>query len=126
MKGPLTFHQAIIAVVKRAQARHQQATGKFLSLQTIAHNVGINVTTLALVLSGEAMFTLTDLLPLLVYLGCDEQEQRFIFHLAELTLNNMQGVFVDPNTEEHPLRLFSVRGDTDPSVERITEEHPQP
>jgi hypothetical protein len=60
-----------------------------LSLQTIAQAVGLDATGLQLVLSGKALLEPSYLLPLLVYLGCDESEQRLIFHLAEIAANEL-------------------------------------
>jgi len=84
MEQPTSFHQALQTVIKRATVKHLQATGRMLSLQIIAQEVGLDVTSLQLVLRGKALLESSYLLPLLVYLGCNEAEQRFIFHLAEI------------------------------------------
>jgi len=69
------------------------------------------------------MLDFTDLLPLLVYLGCDEKEQRFIFHLAELAHDTDTTAFLDPSTDEYALKLFMPSGDTDPALDPITDEY---
>jgi hypothetical protein len=84
MKQPPRFHQVLENVIKRATVQHWQATGQLLSLHVIARDVGLDDTTLPLILRGEALLERSYLLPLLVYLGCNESEQRFIFHLAEI------------------------------------------
>lgn len=123
MKRSITFHQLLKAAIERAQSRHGQATGSVLSLHTIARDVGIDLNILTLVVHGDAILDLTDLLPLLVYLGCDEKEQRFIFHLAELAHDSDAIAFLDPSTDEYALKLFMPPGDTDPGLDRITDEY---
>ena len=124
MKHPLKFHQVLRAVIKRASARHRQATNTTLSLHTIAQDVGLDITTFILALRGEATLEHADLFPLLIYLGCDEHEQRFIFHLADLAARESYPR-TEPQTEGYAFKLFPHRDDTDPEADRITDEHPR-
>lgn len=89
MQQPTSFHQALQTAIKRATLRHLQATGRLLSLQIIAQDVGLDVTSLQRILRGKALLERSYLLPLLVYLGCNESEQRFIFHLAEIAAERL-------------------------------------
>ena len=124
MKQPPKFHQVLRAVIKRANARHRQVTNTPLSLHTIAQDVGLDITTFILALRGEAILEHAYLFPLLIYLGCDEQEQRFIFHLAEIAARESY-TRTEPSTEGYALKLFQPRDDTDPEADRITDEHPR-
>jgi hypothetical protein len=99
MEQSTRFHQALRNVIERATMRHLQTTGHLLSLQTIASDIGLDVTGLQLILRGKALLEPSYLLPLLVYLGCDEPEQRFIFHLAEIAANE-SGPRSDPEPEQ--------------------------
>jgi hypothetical protein len=99
------FHQALRNIIERATIRHLQSTGYLLSLQTIARDVGLDAAGLQLILRGKALLEPSYLLPLLVYLGCDESEQRFIFHLAEIAaneINSPSGPASDQTTNKHP------------------------
>lgn len=126
MKQPIPFHRALRAVIDRADTRHRKATGNALSLSVIARDVGISLIVLMQVLDGERALDTSHLLPLLVYLGADEEEQRFLFHLAEIAqresaaLKQKQGL----DTDRPPAALFRGRNDTDPATERITEKRP--
>jgi hypothetical protein len=115
MQQPPSFHQILHNVIERATVRHLQATGHLLSLQIIAHDVGLDVTSLQLILRGKALLERSYLLPLLVYLGCDEPEQRFIFHLAEIAADEI-------NPRSNPLKSFQQRNDADPA--RTTHKQP--
>ena len=128
MKQPIQFHRVLRAVIDRADTRHRKATGKPLSLYVIAHGVGISLIVLTQVLDGDSTLDTSYLLPLLVYLGSDEEEQRFIFHLAEIAqregaaTNREKG----PDTDRSSAALFRRRDDTEPTAERITEKRPLP
>jgi hypothetical protein len=125
MKNPLKFHHILLAVIERADERHRQATGQALPLYIIARDISLDIGTLTLVLSGERMLDTAYLLPLLVYLGCDENEQRFIFHLAEITQQNDGTLdLFGPHTGEYSTTLFQLPQDTEPEAERITEKRP--
>ncbi len=119
------FHQILLAVIERADERHRETTGQALPLYVIARDIGLDIGTLTLVLSGERMLDTAYLLPLLVYLGCDENEQRFIFHLAEVTQQNNGALdLFAPHTGEYSSTLFQLPSDTEPEAERITEKRP--
>ncbi|GAC1359466.1 MAG: hypothetical protein NVS2B12_04220 [Ktedonobacteraceae bacterium] len=121
MKQTLKFSQALKAIINRASTRYQQRTSKVLPLNKIAHDVGIPLTILARALRGEHILDNSYLLPLFVYLGCNEVEQRFLYHLAELTLPDASED--ESITDEQAATLFALQYDTDPMLERITEKH---
>jgi hypothetical protein len=123
MKDALKFHQILLAVIERADEQHREATGHALPLYIIARDVGLDISTLTLVLSGECMLDIHYLLPMLVYLGCNEKEQRFIFHLAEIAQqnDNLPLDLSHPHTGEYSMTLFQLPQDTEPEAERITE-----
>jgi hypothetical protein len=118
---PLKFSQALKAVIHRASTRHQQLTRQPLSLNKLAQDVEIPLTVLARALRGENVPDRSSLLPLFVYLECSESEQRFLFHLAECTLPDAKEAFAI--TDEQAATLFAFQYDTDPALERITEEY---
>lgn len=123
MKQPLKFSRALKAAIDRATARYRRATGQPLTLRQIAQDVGIDDVTLAYALRGECPPDISHLLPLLVYLGCDEEEQRFLFHLAELMLPDCIERDAEPITDECAVTIFALPSDTDPNIESITEKH---
>ena len=122
MKQSLKFSQALQAIINRSSIRHKQQTGQALSLRKIAQDVDIPLTILARALRGENILDSSSLLPLFVYLGCDEVEQRFLYHLAEFTLPDDKEL--DSITDEQAATLFAFQSNTDPALERITDEHP--
>jgi hypothetical protein len=122
----IRFHRALRAVIDRADTRHRKATGKALSLSMIARDVGISLILLTRVLDGEKVLDTSHLLPLLVYLGTDEEEQRFLFHLAEIAQRESAAPKQEKglDTDRSSAALFRGRNDTDPATERITEKRP--
>lgn len=116
MRYPLKFSQALRAVIKRAMTRYHEATGRTLSYEEIAREVGMETSTLWAILRGDKVPTVSYLLPLLVYLGCDEEEQRIIFHLAEVA-----SPYDIEAANEMAAVVFALPSETDPVVERITE-----
>jgi len=126
VKQPIQFRRALRAVIDRADTRHRKATGKPLSLSVIARDVGISLIVLTQVLDGEKILDTSHLLPLLVYLGADEGEQRFIFHLAEIAQREGAAAKLKKglDTDRSSAALFRRSNDTDPTTERITEKGP--
>ena len=122
MKNTLKFSHALQAIIHRSSIRHKQQTGQTLSLGQIAQDVDIPLTILARALRGENILDSSSLLPLFIYLGCDEVEQRFLYHLAEFTLPDSKEV--ESITDEQAATLFALQSNTDPALERITEKHP--
>ena len=120
---PQSFNQALQMVIARASARHLMATGKPLRLSIIAQDVGIDVFELEFALQGQSSLNLHVLLPLLVYLGCNEQEQRYLFHLAELALVCDLPRAGDYTTEKSPATLIFYT-DLDSDKERTTDKRP--
>ena len=125
MKKALKFHQALKAVIDRAAARHRLATGQPLALPKIAQETGLELSALTRTLRGEMIPGIGQLLPLLIYLGCDEAEQRFLFHLSELSLPKNMQPGIEAGTDELAASAFSFPDDTEPGLERITEQHPR-
>ena len=121
MKQRLKFSQALQAIINRFSTRYKQKTGQALSLSKIAQDVEIPPTILARALRGENILDSSSLLPLFIYLGCDEVEQRFLYHLAEFTLPDDKEV--ESITDEQAATLFAFQSHTDPALERITEQH---
>ncbi len=122
MKHALKFSQALQAIINRSSIRHKQQTGQVLSLSKIAQDVDIPLPILARALRGENILDSSSLLPLFLYLGCDEVEQRFLYHLAEFTLPDDKEI--ESITDEQAATLFALQSNTDPALERITDEHP--
>ena len=84
MKHAEAFRQVMQAAFERAGTLRMQAGKKPLSLRKIAEETGIEVSVLSRLQRGISQPDNENLYRLLVYLGCDEIEQRWIFHLAEL------------------------------------------
>lgn len=119
MKHTLKFSQALQAIIHRSSTHYKQQTGQELSLGRIAQDVDIPLPILARALRGENILDSSSLLPLFLYLGCNEVEQRFLYHLAEFTLPDSKEI--DSITDEQAATLFAFQFNTDPVLERITE-----
>jgi transcriptional regulator with XRE-family HTH domain len=84
MKHAALFHQIMQDAFERAAAMRMQEGHKSLSLRKIAEETGIEVSVLSRLSRGISRPDGENLFQLLIYLGCNETERRWIFHLAEL------------------------------------------
>ena len=84
MKYPATFQQLMQAAYERASIRRVQAGEGPLSLRRIALETGVKVSVLSRMSRGISQPERKKLHHLLMYLGCDEKERQYIFHLAEM------------------------------------------